>query len=125
MMSSENMGDGTAVRLIPDARRGMLSLSSDGTQKHWVLSDVFSGTEIKQGYIPSTGASFRRIKSPKDEDRVYELKYGAGNQRHFFWLQVRIALHTLTIRIFSSSYSISLFSRVRTCRKIRPTLRNS
>lgn len=87
MMTGETLADGSGVRLIPDARRGMLSLYSEGNQKHWVLMDVFSGNEIKQGYIPTSGASFRRIKSPKDEDRIYELKYGAGNQRHFFWLQ--------------------------------------
>lgn len=64
-----------------------------GTRRRWILSELFGRSTIAEGYITRSGATFKRIKTPDDKDRVYEMTYLLGDEQYFFWMQVRDFLH--------------------------------
>lgn len=83
-------GDSTKLRMRADPRKGELRLmrSFDGVLTlEW--RDRTTGNPIHSWMVFPGDISFKRIKTGRDGDRVFELKFTAAgdNRRFFFWMQ--------------------------------------
>ncbi len=87
-MNAEPVRGTEKLRIAADARKGTLAVGrdADGTV-HVTWRDRASGSVAFDRVVFPGDVSFRRIKTGKDADRVYELKYVANNNRFFFWMQ--------------------------------------
>jgi 26S proteasome regulatory subunit N13 len=73
-----------------DLRRGSVVLSRGADSLvHFKWQNVSNGT-VEDDRIVMPGESvFRKIKSGRDSDRVFMLKFSSGNQRFLFWMQAK------------------------------------
>lgn len=79
-------------QVTADPRRGTISLErgNDGElQFHW--TDRMSSRKEDQFHrmLFPEEAQFKRVKTGREHDRVYMLKYVQGQQRFMFWIQER------------------------------------
>jgi 26S proteasome regulatory subunit N13 len=92
MMHHETVrGSPTKLRVAPDHRKGTLSVQRDpdGTV-HVTWRDRSSGAVGLDRTVFPADVTFQRIKTGKESDRVYEMRYGATDSRFFFWMQVSV-----------------------------------
>lgn len=89
MMHSDTV-PGNKLRLAPDNRKGQLAVQHDNEgMVHVKWTDRSTGSVGLDRVVFPHDITFKRIRTGKDTDRVYELKYTANNNRFFFWMQVR------------------------------------
>jgi len=95
-MHSDTVQGTNKLRIAPDPRKGLLQVQrqpDDGMIHIQWLDRSTGGMGLDRMVFPQE-VSFKRIRTGKDTDRVYELKYIANNNRFFFWMQVRIITFT-------------------------------
>jgi hypothetical protein len=85
--SERAAGDATRLRMRADTRKGELRVVRGG---EGVMSlewrDRVSGTVAHSFMVFPNDVAFRRIRTGRESDRVYELKFlGAGDSRRFFF----------------------------------------
>ena len=88
-MTSEILSGGAKVRLTPDRRRGELKAAkgSDGlVHVTWKDRGGSADGSLDLTVFPGD-VTLRRIKTPRPEDRVWELRLLSGERRIFFWSQ--------------------------------------
>lgn len=78
------------LRLAPDNRKGLLRVirsPAEGTiQLQWV--NRTSGDVQLDLMVFPHDVTFKRVRTGNDKDRVYELKFVAGDRAFYFWMQV-------------------------------------
>jgi hypothetical protein len=76
------------LRLTPDARRGELRLVRDSGLATLVWRDRTTGASEEVFTVFPNDITVRRVRSPADADRVYEVAFAQhADRRAFFWLQ--------------------------------------
>ena len=95
-MVATKVGDGPAVRLVADPRKGKITVTPglDGAAPGLVWAE--RGTADARGAADAPVALtpgavvFEKVENPtRPTDRVYCLRITATNERRFFWMQAR------------------------------------
>ena len=72
--------------VVSDPRRGVITMSRGGDRiLHFKWTDRSSGTVEEDRLVFPNSATFKRIKTPNETDRVYV--FTQDNQHLMFWLQ--------------------------------------
>lgn len=83
-------GDATRLRMVADPRKGEIRLTRnmDGTME-LMWRDRSTGTAVHRFMVFPGDVGFKRIRTGRDADRVWELRFlAAGDaRRFFFWMQ--------------------------------------
>lgn len=83
-------GDATRLRMVSDPRKGEIRLTRnmDGTME-LMWRDRSTGTAVHRFTVFPNDVGFKRIRTGRDADRVWELRFlAAGDaRRFFFWMQ--------------------------------------
>lgn len=95
-------GQSSKLRLAADQRKGLLQVVKEGDGMiHVQWRDRATGQMGFDRPVFPDDITFKRIRTGKDTDRVYEFKYKANETRFFFWMQVgvfRVILFCLRAR---------------------------
>lgn len=79
--------------ITPDLKKGKICLSrGDDQLLHFQWMDRQSGTNPEDFIIFPDDASFSRVDTGREGDRVFLLQYKNSSRRFFFWMQVRFVV---------------------------------
>ncbi|CAM9201467.1 unnamed protein product, partial [Heterosigma akashiwo] len=86
-MEMQSKGDNKFL-IVPDLRKGEVSLfKGDDQLLHFQWKDRKTQALVDDLILFPDDAVFKRVKTGKEEDRVYLLQYKGSDRRFFFWMQ--------------------------------------